>query len=112
MSTIEITASRVSDNPGSGELARPHRGVAIVYEGRPEGRAALRYARALAGHVGGRGTFTRAVLTVARDHDADVIVLPARRRGRLRRMVSRDRAKMLKKRTSASVIVAPDAADC
>jgi nucleotide-binding universal stress UspA family protein len=172
MSTIEITGSTAPDNPGSGGLARPHRGVAIAYEGRAEGRAALRYARALAGHAGapltvltvaskertdvgcgscrqgvafrnelacefateqltearnliasapaqvavhyvlGRGTFTRAVLTVARDHDADVIVLPARRRGRLRRMVSRDRAKMLRKRTSASVIVAPDTAHC
>jgi nucleotide-binding universal stress UspA family protein len=47
------------------------------------------------------------VLTVVADHGADVIVLPARHRGRLRRMLSRDRAKMLMKRTSASVIVAP-----
>ena len=61
-------------------------------------------------YVVGRGTFTRAVLTITADHGVDVIVLPARRRGRLRRMVSRDRAKMLKQRTSASVIVAPDAA--
>src|ERR1700742_3398236 len=171
MTTIDITGSSASDDPRPGELVRPHRGVAVVYEGRAEGRVALRYARALAEHVGapltvltvaskertdvgcgscrqgvafrneiacefateqltearnliasaragvavqyvlGRGTFTRAVLTITADHGADVIVLPARRLGRLRRMVSRDRAKMLTKRTSASVIVAPDAAD-
>ena len=171
MSVIEITGSAASGHPGSGELGRPHRGVAIVYQGRAEGRAALRYARALAEQVGapltvlsvasqertdvgcgscrqgmafrnelacefateqltearnligsapaqvpvhyvlGRGAFTRAVLTVAADHGAEVIVLPARHPGRLRRMLSRDRAKMLKKRTSASVIVAPDTAD-
>ena len=140
-----------------------------MYDGRAEGRAALRYARALAERAGapltvltvaskertdigcglcregvafrnelacefateqltearnliasapalvavryalGRGTFTRAVLTTAGDHGADLIVLPAPRRGRLRRLVSRDRAKMLSKRTSASVIVAPAA---
>ena len=45
MSVIEITASEPSGYP---ELVRPHRGVAIVYPGRAEGRAALRYARALA----------------------------------------------------------------
>jgi len=172
MSAIQITRSTASGNSGAGSLAGPRRGVAIVYEARAGGRAALLYARALAGHarvpltvlsvagkertdvgcgacrqgaafrnelacefataelteareliasasadvvvdyVLARGSFTWAVLTVAGDHGADVIVLPAQRRRRLRRMVSRDRAKMLESRTSASVIVAPDAADC
>ncbi len=167
MSAIEITGSTTADNSGAGELARSRCGVAIVYEGRAEGRAALWYARALAGHAGvpltvltvaskertdvgcgscrqgmafrnelacefataaliearnlieatpppvavqyvlGQGSFTRAVLTVAEEHGADVVVLPAPRRGRLRHIVSRDRAKMLERRTSASVVVAP-----
>jgi nucleotide-binding universal stress UspA family protein len=144
----------------------------IIYEGRRESRAALRYAHALAGQVGlpltvlsiaskertdigcgscrrgaafrnelacefatshlteardlieseeaadvvvelalARGSFVRAVLTAVEDDGADVIVLSARRRGRLRRAVSRDRVKLLRSRTLASVIVAPDAAD-
>jgi nucleotide-binding universal stress UspA family protein len=53
-----------------------------------------------------RGWFTHAVLTAAADHGADVIVLPARRRSRLRRTFSRDRVEMLRRRTDASVIVA------
>jgi len=48
-----------------------------------------------------RGTFRRAVVQAARDHDAGVIVLPARRR------FSRDRARMLDGRTPASVVVSP-----
>lgn len=60
-------------------------------------------------YVLARGSFTRAVLTTAGNRGADVIVLPARRRGRLRRILSRDRAKMLESRTPASVIIAPHA---
>jgi hypothetical protein len=52
MSTAEITRSAGSGNRVSAGLAHPQRGVVIVYEGRGEGRAALRYARALAGQVG------------------------------------------------------------
>ncbi|HTU29510.1 MAG TPA: universal stress protein [Solirubrobacteraceae bacterium] len=63
---------------------------------------AVRYALA-------RGTFRRAVLQAARDHRAGVIVLPARGAGRLRRLFSRDRVKLLEGRTTASVVVAPDA---
>jgi nucleotide-binding universal stress UspA family protein len=172
MSTEEITRSTGSGNRVSEGPAHPQRGVVIVYQGRREGRAALRYSRALAGQVGvpltvlsiaskertdigcgscrqgsafrnelacefataqlteardlieseepadvavdfalARGSFVRAVLTAVGDHGADVIVLPARRRGRLRRAFSRDPVKMLRGRTSASVIVAPDAAD-
>jgi nucleotide-binding universal stress UspA family protein len=172
VSTEEITRSIGSGNQVSTGLTHPQRGVVIVYDGRREGRAALRYARALAGRVGvpltvlsiaskertdigcgscrqgsvfrnelacefatghlteardliaserpaditvdfalGRGSFVRAVLTAVGDHGADLIVLPARRRGRVRRAVSRDRVKLLRSRTSASVIVAPGAAD-
>jgi nucleotide-binding universal stress UspA family protein len=172
MSTEEITRSTGSGNRDSWELAHPQRSVVIVYGARREGRAALRYAHALAAQadvpltvlsiasrertdigcgscrqgaafrnelacefatgrlteardlivsegpadvavdfVLGRGSFVRAVLTAVGDHGADVIVLPARRRGRLRRAISRDPVKMLRGRTSASVIVAPDAAD-
>lgn len=170
MSTTEIRRFAGSGDPGAGEPAHPHRGVAVVYDERGEGRAALRYAHALAGRAGvpltvlsvaskertdigcgscrqgaafrnelaceaatahladarnvfesestdvavyyalARGPFTRAVLTAAGDHGADVIVLPARRRGRLRRLVSRDCVEMLRSRTSASVIAAPAAA--
>jgi nucleotide-binding universal stress UspA family protein len=170
MSTAEIMRSAESGSPVTGRPAHPRRGVVIVYAGRREDGAALRYARALAGQVGvpltvlsiaskertdigcgscrqgaafrnelacefatgqlteardliksepadvavgfvlARGSFVRAVLTAVGDHGADVIVLPARRRGRLRRAVSRDRVKMLRSRTSVTVIVAPDAA--
>src|ERR1700722_15259694 len=51
MSAFEITASTASGNPGVGPLAQPRRGVAIIYEARAGGRAALLYARALAGHA-------------------------------------------------------------
>jgi nucleotide-binding universal stress UspA family protein len=51
-----------------------------------------------------RGTFRRAVVQAARDHDAAVIVLPARRR-----RLSRDRVRLLDGRTPASVVVAPSA---
>jgi nucleotide-binding universal stress UspA family protein len=166
MSTAEITGS---GNRSPRDLAHPQRGVMVVYEGRREGGAALRYARALAGQVGvpltvlciaskertdigcgscrqgaafrkelacecatadlteardliesweptdvavdfalARGSFVRAVLTAVGDHGADVIVLPAPRRSRLRRAVSRDRVQMLRGRTSASVIAAPE----
>jgi nucleotide-binding universal stress UspA family protein len=56
-----------------------------------------------------RGSFRRAVVQAARDHRADVIVLPARGNGRVRRLFSRDRVKLLEGRTTASVVIAPDA---
>jgi nucleotide-binding universal stress UspA family protein len=56
-----------------------------------------------------RGTFRRAVVQAARDRRAGVIVLPARGTGRLRRLFSRDRVKLLEGRTTASVVIAPDA---
>lgn len=68
MSVIEITGSAACGHPDSGELGRPHRGVAIVYQGRAEGRAALRYARALAEQVGAPLT----VLSVASQERTDV----------------------------------------
>jgi nucleotide-binding universal stress UspA family protein len=171
MSTREITRYTASGNPGAGAPAHSSRGAAVVYEGRGEGRAALRYARGLARRVGApltvvsvaskkrtdvgcgsaregaafrnelvcefatahltearsligtepadvaveyvlaRGAFTRAVLTASGDHGVDVIVLPARRGGPPRRMVSRDRVKMLRSRTATTVIVAPGVAD-
>jgi nucleotide-binding universal stress UspA family protein len=61
-------------------------------------------------YVLGRGSFTRAVIAVVEAQGADVIVLSGQRGGRLRRRVARDRAKLLRKRTSAAVIVAPDLA--
>jgi nucleotide-binding universal stress UspA family protein len=172
MSTIEITTPTAPVNTGPAASGGRPRGVAVVYEARAEGRAALLYARALAADTGApltvltvasrertdmgcgscrqgaafrnemacefatadlteardviapaqadlavdyvlaRGSFTRAVLTTAGNHGADVIVLPGQRRGRVRRRVSRDRAKVLESRTSASVVVAPDAPDC
>jgi nucleotide-binding universal stress UspA family protein len=61
-------------------------------------------------YILGRGSFTRAVIAVVEAEGADVIVLSGQRGGRLRRRVARDRAKLLRKRTSAAVIVAPDLA--
>jgi hypothetical protein len=51
MSTEEITRSTGSGDRVSEGPAHRQRGVVIVYDGRREGRAALRYAGVLAGQV-------------------------------------------------------------
>jgi hypothetical protein len=65
----------------------------------------------MVGYELARGAFRRAVVQAGRDHRADVIVVPARSGGRLRRRLSRDRVRMLEGRTASSVVVGPDAPD-
>jgi nucleotide-binding universal stress UspA family protein len=62
----------------------------------------------IVGYELARGAFRRAVVQAGRDHRADVIVVPARAGGRLRRRLSRDRVRMLEGRTESSVVVAPE----
>jgi hypothetical protein len=68
MSTEEITRSAGSGNRVSGGPAHPLRGVVIVYAGRREGRAALRYAGALAG----QGGVPLTVLSIASKERTDI----------------------------------------
>lgn len=168
MSAIETRQRAAICAVGAEHRPDPCRSVAVVYERRPEGRAALQSALTLAARAGvgltvmavaseertdvgcgscrqgasfrneiacecatedlleardlvasehtevavqyvlARGWFTRAVLSSADEHGAGVIVLPARRGGRLRRRLSVDRARRLRKRSAAAVVVAPD----
>jgi nucleotide-binding universal stress UspA family protein len=58
-------------------------------------------------YVIARGSFARAVDRVAAARDADLIVLPARRPGRLRRLLSRDRVRLLERRSAVKVLSGP-----